>query len=481
MSPEQARGNEVDCRTDIWSLGVILYELLTGSRPFPGENLMDVLSAVIERPPPPFSSHNLVVPELLERIVFKALQKEREKRYQTASELLADLKELSRKQEFPLHAAVEEQTAPLASVSTSPELEKGAATEPDHEQTSAYSRQSRRVFLAGGLALLLLVVASLIYRSYANRQPPIESIAVMPFVNASENTEVEYLSDGMTDMLITSLSQVPRLSVKARSSVFRYKGKDASPQQLGKELNVQAILTGRVLQRGNDLKLHIELVEAQTETVLWSHDYSRSTTNLAALQGEIALDVSQKLRARLSGAEEQKVSKDYTANSEAKDLYLKGRFHVLKLTPQETATGVSYLQRAIQLIRAMRWPTSGWRMRIVRAVHLAPSWTQTSSFRNRAAAQKAVDLDDDLAEAHTALALAEFWYAWNWNEAENQFKRALNSIRTAPTRTILRASSSNTGRHAEALVEVKRARALDPYSVNQRARRAISDSRRKAR
>ena len=153
----------------------------------------------------------------------------------------------------------------------------------------------------------------------------------MPFVNDSGNADIEYLSDGMTDSLITSLSQLPHLSVKARSSVFRYKGKDVPPQQVGKELNVQAILNGRVVQRGNDLTLHIELVDVETETALWSGDYNRSMTNLVSLQSEIARDVSQKLRARLSGAEVQRVTKDYTANAEAYQLYLKGRYHVFQI------------------------------------------------------------------------------------------------------------------------------------------------------
>jgi len=147
----------------------------------------------------------------------------------------------------------------------------------------------------------------------------------MPFQNASGDPDVEYLSDGMTDSLITSLSQLPKLSVKARSSVFRYKGRDATPQQVGRELNVQAILSGRVAQRGGDLALHIELVDANTETALWSEDYNRPMTNLVALQGEIARDVSNKLQLKLSGADVQKLTKNYTANAEAYQLYLKGR------------------------------------------------------------------------------------------------------------------------------------------------------------
>ena len=192
------------------------------------------------------------------------------------------------------------------------------------DQTPAPGSKAKRYLVWSGLGILLLIAAGLVYWFYPNRRPQIDSIAVMPIVNASGNSEVEYLSDGMTDMLITSLSQVPNLSVKAHSSVFRYKNRDAPPQQVGKELNVQAVLNGRVVQRGSDLALHIELVDVRTETTLWVADYSRSISDLAAVQNEVARDVSQKLRTRLSGPEQQKVTKDYTANSEARDLYLRG-------------------------------------------------------------------------------------------------------------------------------------------------------------
>jgi len=298
------------------------------------------------------------------------------------------------------------------------------------------------------------------------RRAAIESIAVMPFVNSSGNSDVEYLSDGMTDMLITNLSQLPQLSVKARSSVFRYKGKDASPQQIGKELNVQAILNGRVVQRGNDLTLHIELVDAQTETALWSGDYNRSMTNLATLQSEIARDVSRKLRLRLSGADEQKLAKNYTANAEAYQLYLKGRYHVLKATRSDIQTSISYFQQATDLDPSYALAYVGLADGY-RALTLGGEMSPTEYMpKAKATAQKAIEIDDSLAEAHAVLGFIIFWYDWDWSAAENQFKRALElDPNSADAHLSYAHLLSNTGRRAEAVAEAKRARELDPLNL----------------
>lgn len=339
-------------------------------------------------------------------------------------------------------------------------------TRAHNQQTVLEKPATRRYFLSAAvLGLLLLVAAALVYWFYGNPHPAIESIAVMPFKNESGNSDVEYLSDGMTDTLITSLSQLPKLSVKARSSVFRYKGRDAPPQQLGKELNVQAILNGRVVQRGNDLTLHIELVDVKTESALWSADYNRSMTDLVSLPGEIARDVSSKLRLKLSGADEQKLAKNYTANTEAYQLYLKGRFHVFKLTPPEIQTGISYLRQAIEIDPDYALAYVGL-SEAYRSLALGAEMTPTEFLpKGKAAAQKAIEIDDALAEAHTALGACIFWYDWNWNEAENQYKRALDlNPNSADTHLFYAHLLSNTGRHGEALPEIKRARELDPLS-----------------
>src|SRR5881409_2020591 len=199
------------------------------------------------------------------------------------------------------------------------------------------------------LALIAILFAGFFgYRYFgSDNSKHIESIAVMPFVNESGNADVEYLSDGMTETLITSLSQLPNLNVKARSSVFRYKGKETNPKTLGEELNVQAILNGRVAQRGDDLTLNLELVDVQTENVIWSERYNRKQTDLVALQSDIARDVSSKLTIKLSGADEQKVTKNYTQNAEAYKLYLQCRFYANKRTAKDSRKAIDCFQQAV--------------------------------------------------------------------------------------------------------------------------------------
>src|SRR6266404_829829 len=252
-------------------------------------------------------------------------------------------------------ASSETETSLLPHPSTTPEINRatGAATVLAATQTPGTTRdlskptRRRVVFALVGLVVIVIIVAGYFYFSRKD-SVTIRSIAVMPFVNASGNADVEYLSDGMTESLIRSLSTIPNLNVKARSSVFRYKGKETDAKTIGKELGVQAVLNGRVVQRGDQLSLNLELIDARTENVIWTDRYDRKSSDIVSLQSEIARDVSQKLKAKLSGAEEQKLAKTYTTNPEAYQLYLKGRFYWNKRNAEAFKTAIGYFNQAIE-------------------------------------------------------------------------------------------------------------------------------------
>ncbi len=323
-----------------------------------------------------------------------------------------------------------------------------------------------KLLMGLGVLVVLLTAGFFVYR-YITPSKQIESIAVMPFVNESGKADVEYLSDGMTETLISSLSQLPNLSVKARSSVFRYKGKEIDVNKIGQELSVQAVLTGRVVQRGQDLALFIELVDTNTEQVLWSENYSRSLTNLAALQNEIGRDVSRKLRTRVSGASEQHLENSQTENSEAYQLYLLGLYHLNRLTDEGFRKGLDYFEQAIAKDPNYALAYAG----------KASAYNKLSGFnaipphegfpKARAAASKALELDDQLAEAHVVLGFVKHLYDWDWSGAEKEFKQAIAiNPNNADAHQGYGYFLSLMGRSEEALAEMKRAQELDPLSID---------------
>ena len=365
--------------------------------------------------------------------------------------------------------------APTQHLSRQSLLNHDASKTTEHKSTF-WNRPSGRAWFFVGLAILALAGGYLAYRQLTtstNKQ--VDSIAVMPFINETGNADLEYLSDGMTETLISSLSQIPKLNVKARTSVFRYKGKDVEAKTVGKELNVQAVLNGSITQRGNELVLHIELVNASTENALWSGDFKQPIVNLVSLQTDVARQVSQKLRAKLSNAEEQQVVKTYTADPDAYQLYLKGRYHLNQQSEKNYQESIDYFQQAIDKDANYALAYSG----LADAYIIATDWylpNREAMPMAKAAAMKTLEIDDTLAEGHLSMGTVRAFYDWDWSEAEKEYKRAIE----------LNPNSADAhdwysfymgvirGQNSEAVAEAKLALQLDPLSLN--ANCALTDA-----
>jgi TolB-like protein len=336
------------------------------------------------------------------------------------------------------------------------------------QNTRELSKPKRRkaIIAIAAVVAVALIAGLYVYWPRGKNATQIESIAVMPFVNESRNPELEYLSDGMTETLISSLSQLPNLNVKARSSVFRYKGKEANAQTIGKELNVQAILNGRVVQRGDQLTLSLELIDAQTENVIWSEQYNRRQSDLVSLQSEIARDVSSKLKSKLSGADQQKLAKTYTTNSEAYKLYLQGRFYWNKREEKDFRKAIEYFNQAIALDANYALAYAG----------LADTYALLSTFgfmpqtegvpKAREFARQAVTLDNGLAEPHTTLGYLSLTYDYDFAGSEREFRRAIElNPNYATAHQWFGEMLTNAGRLDEASAEYRRALEIEPLSL----------------
>ncbi|MFN2413117.1 MAG: hypothetical protein ABR535_08725 [Pyrinomonadaceae bacterium] len=342
-----------------------------------------------------------------------------------------------------------------------------------HQAAKPQGRSGGRfvLFLISGVAVLIIVAGFFSYRYLGpTNSKQIESIAVMPFVNEGGNAEVEYLSDGMTETLISRLAQLPNLNVKARSTVFHYKGKVADPAKIGRELAVRAVLLGRVVSRGEQIIVFLELVDASTGDQIWGDQYNRNQSDLVALQNEIALDVSNKLRTRLSGTEQQRLSKNYTQNAEANQLYLKGRYHLLKTTRNEIEKGVSYFQQAIAIDPSYALAQAGLadaNRTLAMAGERPPREFMPLA---KAAAARAIELDDTLAEAHGILGFVLYWYDRDWNAAEREMKRAIElDPNNSDTRIYYAHLLSSTGRVSQSLSEARRSSELEPLNARNNA------------
>ncbi len=434
MSPEQVRGEEADAPSDIFSLGCVLYEMLSGERPFARAIGVELIAAILDAEPPALAGSGKKLPAELERIIRHCLQKNADVRYQAARALASDLRAV-------LGASGQRLSAPLLA-----------------------RRRLRTAALLAGTLLLFVVLALALYL-FARREQTLDSLAVLPLVNASSDEQTEILSEGISESLINSLSQLPQLKrVIARSTVARYKGKEIDPGKVGQELNVRALLIGKMIRRGDDLIIETELVNTADGARLWGGQYPLRLADVLAVQTEIARQISEKLRLRLTGEQRQRLTKHQTENAEAYKLYLWGRHHSNRHDTEGWKKGIEYMNQAVALDPAYALAYAG----------LAAAYYEASSVflpaseampKVVAAARQALLLDETLAEAHTALAQYSAQYEWNWAEAEKEYRRALElNPSYATAHQYYGFYLTEQGRLEEALVAMTEARKLDPLT-----------------
>src|SRR5437016_943961 len=477
MSPEQAQGKtkEIDHRSDIFSFGCMLYEAVTRQKAFTGKDTIDTLNRIIRKPFTPITDFRPDAPNHLQRIVRRCLAKDPEDRYQTIKDVAIELRELRR--DLAGTTGIDTTVAPSAPGST---LESRENTKHISSSTPPSTPPSSAEYIVSGIkqhkftvavALLVLAAGAVGFGMYLharNTEVAIDSIAVLPFQNRSTEPDSEYLSDGLAESLIYRLSQLPNLKVSPTSSVFQYKGKEIDPIKVGKDLGVNAVLSGRITQHGDNLTISAELVDVRYNKLLWGEQYERKMSELLSTQREIAREIVDTLKLKVSG-QERGLAKHFTESNEAYQHNLKGRFYYNKRTDEGMQKSLEYYQQAIAKDPTFALAYSG----VADSYDLLCAPDAGGALRPneampkaKAAAQKAIEIDESLAEPHVSLAHVRYYYDRDWAAAEREFKRAIELNPNYPQAhhwyAIYLAWADRTN---EGLAEIKRAQELDPLSL----------------
>ncbi len=459
MSPEQARGQEVDGRTDIFSLGVVMYEMLAGRLPFEGATASDMIASILRSEPPPLAKHSPQTPAELEAIVMKALAKDLEARWPKIEALADKLRDISQELEFKARLADSDKKQ-LSPVSAAP------------------AKLHRRAIGLAALVVLALLAALFAWqRKQPSEQPSeqmtdnqVKSLAVMPFRLIGVKGDEEYLGLGMTDALITRLSNIRQITVRPTDAVLRYQDGKTDSQTAGRELRVDAVLTGS-LQKANDRVLvRVQLIRQSEQQPIWGREFSDTTADLFALQSSIAEQVTVALALKLTGEERQRLNRRYTENTEAHQLYLQGRYFLHKRTIEGIRRAIEYFEQAV--VRDSRYAPA--------YVDLGLAWSRLTernvvpmeegASKMKAAVRRALEIDDTLGEAHSLQAFLRLTYDWDVSGAERELRRALeldpNNAMTLQWQGVYLMAR---GRANEAVSVTRRALELDPVSLNVRS------------
>ena len=476
MSPEQARGTKTDARTDIFSLGIVLYEMVAGRKPFEGATISDVIALILYKEPPPLARYSPEVPTELERIVHKALAKDREERYQTSKDLAIDLRRL--RQHLDVEAELErsrpgtlrdsltattsgERRAPLPSSSdnrVTTVLESGAVRTTSSAEyiVTEIKRHKRGVALT--VAALAIAIACIVYFTNASEHHTVDSLAVMPFANAGGNPNPDAIRDGFTESMVKNLGRVSTLRVRPFNYVSRFKDQQINPQAAGKELSVHALVMGRIAQSSDNVTVSVELMDVVDNITLWSNTYTGKFSELFLLQEKISREIFDTLRLEMSGEEKKRLEASY--------LYLKGRAYWNKRTTDEIKQGIEYFQQAISVDPNYAAAHAGLADCYNMLVLYSALPPEEGFAKAKESAMRALELDNSLAEAHTALAFVKFRYDWDWAGAGREFNLAFEQNATYASAHQWYANYLTAkGQTGEAVKAANRAQELDPLSL----------------